>query len=180
MTVALYRQEFESDSYLLPEVQQFYCGDSPWQTDVANFLKSTNGARREVIGTNYLDRTMVWLFWRDKDKQLLVGYGSLYIHLLPAQVPQPPTFHWVIPYLGVAAEHQQNSNGAKILRALIREASEFDWVQPIVHVKVHERNTHGLRFFEKWGFRRSPSMAGGDGEPRYYQLSLAFPRSLDF
>lgn len=171
------------DENLLPLVQDFDCGEDPWERDVSNWLKRTDlddcAVRRIRDG-----RCRVWLYAIGRDR--IVGFGSLgrarWILSDPGGGARSALVH-IIPFIGVHTEFQgrprrsrSGSYAYRILRHLLLQAANVADVESLIGLYVHERNARAIRFYRNWGFEDVPYTPSSDSFPmQYLQMVRTLP-----
>ncbi len=150
---------------LLTEVQDFSCGDEPWQDEVTQWIKSTTideCATKSIAQRN----TQVWLY-RTADGEL-VGYGSL--GQSKWRWP-PPKGAWetisIIPSFGVQSKYQGEPKedppearyASRIMSDLIGRAHAQG--NRLLGLFVHPKNARAIGFYKRIGFLAMPD-TGGD------------------
>ncbi|MGO8745394.1 MAG: GNAT family N-acetyltransferase [Thermoguttaceae bacterium] len=143
---------------LLPDVQDFSCGDDPWQAEVAQWLKGEsddNALQRMAHGTE------VWLY-RNAQRDV-VGYGSLGKTEWRWPPPNGPReIVSIIPYFGVQTRFQGEPRGGprderfgyQIMRDLLAKALRHG--TRILGLFVDADNGRAVRFYEHVGFVTLP------------------------
>lgn len=138
---------------LLPEVQDFFCGDEPWQIEVAQWIKGEsedNAVARMTQGTE------VWLYRNAQGE--IVGYGSLgktEWRWPPPGGPREAVS--IIPYFGVQSRFQGEPKDAPrgqrfafhIIGDLLARAARHG--TRIVGLFVDEDNKRAVSFYEHVG-----------------------------
>ena len=139
---------------LLPDVQDFSCGNEPWQVEVAEWIK---GESKDNALTRMAGGTEVWLY-RNAGREV-VGYGSL--GKTEWRWP-PPKGPWevvsIVPYFGVQTRFQGEPKDAprdarfayQILRDLVAKAACQG--TRILGLFVDEDNKRAINFYEHVGF----------------------------
>jgi ribosomal protein S18 acetylase RimI-like enzyme len=138
----------------LRDVQDFTCGDKPWQVEVAQWIKgesADNALKRMAQGTE------VWLY-RNANGEV-VGYGSLGKSEWSWPPPKgPKQAVSIIPFFGVQTRFQgepknspRNARFAyQILMDLVAKAAAHG--TSVLGLFVDEDNTRAIKFYELAGF----------------------------
>lgn len=157
MASLLTKQVFTASDLGLPEVQQFHCGDEPWDREVADWIKSASG-ENSVIEDMKRFGTEVWLH---RDEQgVLVGYSSLgeTKYTWPIGTKKKEVVS-LIAFIGVHEQFKGMPKDAErddkyayqILDELLAYAAEKTLSgqrYSLVVLSVDERNTRAIRFYE--------------------------------
>jgi len=176
MVRLLKKSTFSEADIELPEVQAFYCGNEPWEKEVAEWIKSRSGDNSVLEDMrNY--RTEVWLY-RDP-AGVLVGFGSLgqnkYTWPLKSKRKELVS---VIPFIGVHKDFQGEPKGAKredkyayqILDDLLLCAAEKMDRYPLLTLSVDSRNTRAIQFYE-WRDFVNLNLPKMQGEVTYVRMA---------
>jgi GNAT superfamily N-acetyltransferase len=145
----------------LPDVQDFYCGDEPYEMEVANWLKGSDedGVDSALNSINHPERpSQVWLY---KLGEKLVGFGSLAKTdwRWPGTNNDPKLPLSIIIWIGVQKDYWGQPPGPKeewfstqILDDLVAEAQQHAKTHPVLGLFVHKDNTRAIRFYKESGF----------------------------
>lgn len=147
-------QKIPFSSELQPLVLDFYCGDEPWETEVADWIKSTDPIKDMQRGTD------VWLYVSEEAE--VVGFGSLGLSRWNWPLPQDPRVQIsLIPMVGIQKRFWGQPEGnpadrysAQILDDLIFEATTHKERYPLLGLFVHSENKRAIRVYEKANFQR--------------------------
>lgn len=171
MTHELRVQPFSAS--LLTDVQDFHCGDAPWDVEVAQWIKEPTSGDCAV---KWLERgTQVWLYKTDDGK--VVGYGSLGTTKWKWPPPDGPREDVsIIPFLGVDCSFQGQPDAVpreeryayQIIGDLIYKASLHSAI--ILGLFVHLQNGKAINFYDRVGFQRLPDQDDG-----YIKMFLELP-----
>lgn len=150
MTDLLKKRRFRPEDISLDAVQNFYCGDEPWEREVSDWIK----------GQGVLDdmqRGEVWLYRTETD--ILVGFGSLSEPgwSYPNRNDPKPN---LIPMLGIQRQfwgHPLNSlpeerYSWQIMDDIVEEAAKHKERAPVIVLYVHPDNSRAIRFYNSYGF----------------------------
>lgn len=179
MAQSLTRQIFTSAD--LPDVQNFHCGDDPFELEVANWLKGTAGPDVDsaVNSINHPDKPgRVWLY---KLGERLVGFGALAKTdwRWPGKNNDPKLPLSIIIWVGVQKEFQGQPDGpkeerysAQILDDLVAEAEEEGKTHPVLGLFVHKNNKRAIKFYKDAGFSDELVQRKDKetGEVEYYKM----------
>jgi GNAT superfamily N-acetyltransferase len=138
---------------LLPHVQQFDCGDAPFERPLADWLRddALEAIRRGAL---------VWLFVNAAGD--VVGYGALgasnwrYPDPSSRRVPVQTLIRVAVQrrFQGQPAGPAEARYSRQILDHLLAAAwDRVDTVSPLLGRLVHPDNVRAIRFYEKTGFR---------------------------
>lgn len=153
----LKRRRFVPEDLQLSAVQSFWCGNKPWEREVADWI--TNRAEEGVLHNMKHYGCDVWLYMTQDD--VLVGFGSL--GRSRWRWPEPHSNRVsisLIPMLGIKHEFHGKPDGVpiedhystQILDDLIEEASEHHERHPLLGLFVHPQNTKAIDFYARHGF----------------------------
>ncbi len=164
------KEEFTEDQW--QEVQDFQCGESPYQVAVANWLKADKDAEESAVKAIHdNDRPCrVWLY-RLADGRL-VGFGALGKSRWRWTGKKDP---WVpissVTWYAVHSDFQGKPIGPKeerysyrILEDLIGEAQVDQETHPVLALNVHKDNTRAIDLYMSIGFTEELSSRVIDGE----------------
>lgn len=156
MVRLLKKHTFSPEDIDLPEVQAFYCGEEPWEVEVAEWVKSKAGPN-SVLQDMAEYGTEVWLH-RDEDG-VLVGYSSLGTaeYTWPRKSKKKENV-CVLPFIGVHKQFQGEPKEAdrddkyayQILDELLVCAAEKVLAQncyPVIILSVDDRNKRAIQFY---------------------------------
>ncbi len=145
----------------LAHVQDFDCGNEPWEMEVSNWLKAPSGqggALDDILNLG----AKVWLYQEQGDGAL-VGVGSLGLHTVRYKNPKkgPPTPTFVIPGLGLARAFwgkpkgdEKNRYSRQVMNHLIETARAEKAVNDVelIMLVVHKANTHAIKLYREYNF----------------------------
>ena len=159
--VGLQRFGFTPD--LLPAVQDFDCGNEPWELVVSEYLKASTTASESAaasvsLPTDHPLHARIWLYVTTEGD--LVGFGALakgsQRYPKPKDDPIPTS---VLIYLAVDKQFHGQPKGpsheryaAQILRNLIDEARQLARERSLLTLYVDEASEKAIRFYRKAGF----------------------------
>jgi ribosomal protein S18 acetylase RimI-like enzyme len=143
---------------LLSEVRDFFCGDEPWQVEVAQWIKDAtldDGAVRWMQ-----HGTKVWLYRTNAGE--LIGFGSLGTTKWRMRRDAPRESVGIIPAFAVALRFQgepkhlppEERYAARIMGDLISKAGSLG--PKIVGLFVDKRNVRAIAFYNRIGFQALP------------------------
>lgn len=154
MANSLTKVRFTED--YLPAVSDFYCGDEPWEREVADWIRGGPGG----VFDDMKRGAEVWLYGTDEEG--LIGFGSLSASnwKWPDTSSRPIPIN-IIPMLGIRREFWGQPSGpgrkrysAQIVEDLIAEARQHTERSPLLGLFVHPNNHRAIRAYEKVGFKR--------------------------
>jgi GNAT superfamily N-acetyltransferase len=137
---------------LLDLVQDFACGDEPYERELAEWI------RKEAIIT--LDRGgRVWLYVTPE--KAIVGYGSLAVTRWHYPAPSDKRIALAIipavaiqkPYWGKPDGPREERYSSQILDHLITEAAHLPISAPVLGLFVHPANERAIKVYERAGFQ---------------------------
>ncbi len=141
---------------LLPLVQDFDCGDEPWEREVADWIKAPLGAHGALDEMDAgLRSCRVWLYAEQPNE--VVGFGSLG----PSRWPSPIGPINLIPNVGMRRQYHgqpgppapiEERFSMQIMRDLIDEAHKLGQ-SPLLALYVHPQNAKAIRLYTRLGFR---------------------------
>ena len=159
MSESLTRHTFSAND--LPDVQDFHCGDEPYEKEVAEWLKgpAVEGVDSAINSIVHPDKpSRVWLY---KIGKKIVGFGSL----------AKSEWRWpgknndgfvplsVIIWIGVQKEFWGKPEGpkderysAQILDDLLAEAEAEAKTHSVLGLFVHKDNKRAIKFYKDSGF----------------------------
>lgn len=165
-------ERFHFSEEHLKRVAGFYCGDAPWEKEVADWIKSDGdpGAlfdlkKRRVRG--------IWLYASKQDG--LVGFGSLGPTNWKYPEPDsPPVKHLHIPWVGLRHDLQGRPTGVardlrysyQIMGDLIAEAANYTQYPRLLSLYVHHKNQRAIAFYQHLGFVFVPHQITDSGQYR--------------
>lgn len=152
------RPRIDFSAALLPRVQQFDCGNEPWEREVSDWIKAplgSGGALDDMLNL----QTAVWLYEDGQGK--VVGFGSLGQHQL--RYPDPKkgivTRMHVIPFIGLSRDFwgkppgpSSNRYSRQIMRDILTEARGHASGLTLVYLCVHERNGRAINLYKEFNF----------------------------
>lgn len=159
MAESLIRQIFSAAD--LPDVQDFHCGDEPYEQEVADWLKGSDepGTDSAVNSINDPVRpSRVWLYKLDGK---IVGFGSLAktAWRWPGKNNDPSFPLSIIIWVAVQKEYWGLPDGpkdarysAQILDDLVAEAELDAKTHPVLGLFVHKDNHRAIKFYKDAGF----------------------------
>ncbi|MFO0937328.1 MAG: GNAT family N-acetyltransferase [Gemmataceae bacterium] len=129
-------------------VQQFHCGDRPWECEISDWLKREHeGASDDMT----IGGCIVWLFLNQD--HVLIGVGAIGPHTIHYPKPNSPKIPTCcITNLGVDHRHHRKGYGQVILDHLLAEARERYGEIPII-AYVFVDNPALTWYTEKNGFK---------------------------
>lgn len=152
-------ERFDFSKERLDTVKDFYCGSNPWETEVADWIKSPDGA----LDTMNARGASVWLYASKKDG--FVGYSSLATTdwNYPTK-KDPKVSHRHVLYMGIRYELRREPLGARredryayqIMRDLAAEVLKDARYPNMMSLYVHPDNVRAIRFYENYGFEHLP------------------------
>jgi GNAT superfamily N-acetyltransferase len=159
MTNRLTKHPFTADD--IADVQDFDCGDAPYEKEVADWLKGPDDPAIDSALTSIKHPQRpgrVWLYKLDDD---LVGFGAL-AHTewrWPGKNNDPKlslsVIIWVAvqrKYWGQPAGARENRYAAQILDDLVAEAAQDANTHPVLGLFVHKANQKAIKFYKNAGF----------------------------
>lgn len=159
MSEPLTRHVFSADD--LPDVQDFYCGDEPYEKEVADWLKgpAVGGVDNAVNSIVHPDKpSRVWMYKIDGQ---LIGFGALAKTdwPWPGKNNDPKLPLSIIIWVGVDKKYQGQPLGpkegrysAQILDDLVAEAEVDAKTHPVLGLYVDQNNKKAIRFYKEAGF----------------------------
>jgi hypothetical protein len=159
MSDPLTRHMFSEDD--LPDVQDFHCGDEPYEKEVADWLKGPDEPGVDCAVNSIKDPDQPSRVWLYKVGEKIVGFGSL----------AKSKWRWpgknndgfvplsVIIWVGVPKEFWGKPEGpkeerysAKILDDLLAEADSDAKTHSVLGLFVHKDNHRAIKFYKNSGF----------------------------
>ncbi len=159
MPEILRHAEFALDMVAQPEIQGFTCGNNPWQTIVADWLKG------KPQGSSVLESisergTRVWIYFNEKDE--MVGFGSLGRSVWKYPGPRDKLRLICIPMLGIRESHHRKGYGRQILRDLRHKAEEMKNDESVIGLFVDPENLGAIKMYTDEGFAKIDRRDGMD------------------
>lgn len=162
-------------------MQGFYCGDEPWERDVADWITLPDRALAEMQKKKKNERPAgTWLY--ASEKHGLVGYAAL----APAKWPYPDANsegvkHLHILWFGIRRELQGEPRDAErqeryawqMMRDLQAEVLKRGG-DPCLSLYVHVDNKRAIRFYENFGFVRVPHKVHEDNGQKFIGMMTKF------
>lgn len=165
----------------LDAVADFDCGDEPWATYVANWIRGDGVIEALEAGTE------VWLYLNAQNE--IVGYGSLgntrwlYPDPYGQQSGSQRVKLSVIPAYAVQKRFQRQPEGgweqhysSEIISDLINEAivhcSLDPELEPLLGLFVDERNIRAMSHYERHGFIKYGKPIKGQGQRMILNLQI--------
>jgi GNAT superfamily N-acetyltransferase len=145
----------------LPEVQDFHCGDEPYEKEVADWLKGPDApdADSALTSIKHPERpSRVWLY---KLGDEIVGFGALAKTdwRWPGKNNDPKLPLSIVIWVGVQAKYWGQPPGTKeerysvqILDDLVAEAAVEAKTHPVLGLFVHKDNKRAIKFYKDAGF----------------------------
>jgi hypothetical protein len=145
----------------LVDLQDFHCGDEPYEIEVADWLKGPDEPGRDcaVNSIKHPDKpSRVWLYKIDTE---IVGFGALakskWRWTGKNNDPSIPlsVIIWVAvqkKFWGKPEGPKEERFSALILGDLIAEAQEDAKTHPVVGLFVHKGNNRAIKFYKDAGF----------------------------
>jgi len=149
---------FREEFVLRDDVQQFSCGDRPWETEVSDWIKDRN--QPAVLNDVKRRHTLVWLYATQDDG--LVGFGSLGKTKWELMPGSSRIRLWLIPMLGLDRRFQGQPNDGsedrfsnQIMDHVISEArnrantevGQPEACEPLLGLFVHPQNTKAKHIY---------------------------------
>lgn len=168
------------------DVQNFECGDRPFEKEVSTWLKAEDGALASVIHKNKSKRSQVWLYKLDVD--VLVGFGALARgkwRWKGQDDPQIPVTKVI--WYAVAKEFQKKPEGDRdghysfqIFDDLLDEAMSTKHTHPLMGLFVSADNIRAIELYREFGFTDDGFLAEEGYQKMYAILDQAvLDRMLD-
>ena len=170
----------------LESVQQFDCGDEPYEREVANWIRGKEGAEIDsaLTSINHPDHPgRVWLY--KLTTGTIVGFGSLgYSEWRWKGKKDPKVPVTLIIWVGLQREFQGKPEGAVrdhkystiILNDLIKEAEKDRETHPVIGLLVHKDNVRAIKLYERFGFAQGfePIRNKATKEIEYIRMAVVF------
>jgi GNAT superfamily N-acetyltransferase len=145
----------------LPAVQDFNCGDEPYEIEVADWLKGPEEPDSDCAVNSIKHPTKPSRVWLYRLGEQIVGFGSLAKSewRWPGKNNDPSIPLSVIIWVGVQKDFWGKPEGpkeerysAKILDDLLAEAEESAKTHPVLGLFVHKDNARAIKFYKNAGF----------------------------
>lgn len=145
----------------LSDVQDFNCGDEPYEVEVANWLKGPGlpDVDSALTSINHPEKPgRVWLYKLGTD---IVGFGALAKTdwRWPGKNNDPKLPLSIVIWVGVQKKYWGQPPGPKeerysiqILDDLVAEATEDAKTHPVLGLFVHKDNKRAIKFYKDAGF----------------------------
>ncbi len=162
---------------LLPVVQHFYCGDDPWEREVADWIKDP-----DQVLTEMKRGCKVWIYYTDEYP--VIGFGSISKSLWPWPTETSDKVRMgIIPYVAIQKQFWGKPEGPKdeyyssqILGDLLSEARTRGY--NYVRLFVHTDNQRAIGFYRRYGFRATDRTSiDQDTGATYLAMIKEFPPS---
>ena len=162
MAGALDRELFSPELHLA-ELQQFRCGNAPYQQVSSAWIRATD-PHDSVLKDIEQYQTRVWIY-RDEDRRIIgfAALGTTFWSPAPKAKRLPVV---IIPHIAVDAEFWGVPLGDpyadQILDDIRSTAAEYRETHPLLVLAVWPENHRAIRFYERNGFVHiEPAMKDG-------------------
>jgi ribosomal protein S18 acetylase RimI-like enzyme len=160
---------------LFSEVQEFNCGELPYEKSVSEWLKRPFGEDGALTSIKEKKRPgRVWLYnLKEETNKKLIGYGALGKGNWKWKGEDDPRIPvTLVIWCGVAKEYQGKPDGDKenrysyrIFDDLIDIAYQERQTHPVMGLLVHVDNKRAIAFYRSFGFTDQDMMTyAEDGE----------------
>jgi len=160
MSSSLVKYRFEESDADRPDIQNFFCGNSRFELEVSEWIKSKSGDNSAIEDMKKYG-TEVFRYHREGD-EALVGFGSIGQQECSWPPPKSKRKEVVsyLPYVGVREDFKGQPDDAprdeqyayQIIDDLITYAASKTGRFPVVMGVVDEKNTRSLAFLKYRGF----------------------------
>lgn len=170
--------KFEFSEARLDAVQDFYCGEEPWERPVADWIKSPNGAVAEL----QKNRSLIgcWLYASQRDG--LVGYAAL----SESKWPYPEEIservrHLHVLWCGIRKQVQGHPKDVpqderysyQIMKGLQAEVEKRN-LPRVLSLYVDVENKRAIHFYENYGFQWVPHKIWEENGRYFKGMALKF------
>ncbi|HEX3149200.1 MAG TPA: GNAT family N-acetyltransferase [Gemmataceae bacterium] len=165
------------------DVQNFDCGDEPFEQEVADWLMGPAEEGVESALNSIADERRESRVWLYKLGDQLVGFGALAKTewRWPGKNKDPKLPLSIIIWVGIQKEFRGQPPGpregryaAQILDDLVAEAEADAWTHPVLGLFVHKDNKRAIKFYKDAGFSDElvQRVDKTTGEVEYYKMFI--------